>query len=262
MRPRRGTVQAPDQVQKRRLPRPRFPQQCDSLAPPHLQRDPPQREDRGRRGAVALHDVFDPNRQSPRRDDNPPNQASTPPSHPDVRETGLQRHLSQETTGGDRLQAGRVPDIEASWSCSGLDREAMPQDLATISGVMSMPMTLPFRLIFLAANSVSKPAPQPRSRIVCPGSGSPRENGLPTSQDESVTPNGKASPSGRVWRAASFLRHVRTDLALPLLARCNGYSAKAMDNRYTKVPWLFGLRWHGSTIIRDARSIHPKVRMI
>ena len=47
--PRGRTIQAPDQVQERRLPRARFSQQRHPLAPAHLQRDAPQRDDRAMR---------------------------------------------------------------------------------------------------------------------------------------------------------------------------------------------------------------------
>ena len=107
-------------------------------------------------------------------------------------------------------------------------REALWQALATISGVMSRPMTLPFGITLLAAKSVSKPAPQPRSRTICPGSGSPRENGLPTPQNDSVNGGWQGIDLSRL--VTQLLGALGTDWELPLLVGCSCDPTEAVDH--------------------------------
>src|SRR5215831_16652229 len=61
--------------------------------------------------------------------------------------------------------------------------------LASICGVMSMPMTLPSLPTIWAATSESVPAPEPRSSTRSPGASRPSENGLAMPAKDSAAPS-------------------------------------------------------------------------
>jgi hypothetical protein len=77
-------------------------------------------------------------------------------------------------------------------TCRRPSAAAVWHDLASISAVMSMPITWPPGPTWPAAMKESNPAPEPTSTTLSPGASRRSENGSPTPAKDSMAASGSA----------------------------------------------------------------------